>query len=398
MKGGVGRYTSHLVNALNERGGIEVHVALGSQNPLTSISYSDHTFNIPKQTSYIEELGTRHCGIIKKGDRRNSDRLLSLVQELKPDVVNIQYERGLYEVDTSVVPMAQRMLFGSTLHKFFSECPVPTISTLHTVLPHDEYQDYIKERALRKEGKFGFLPPQVRSVMRRWVLQRRYELLFEVVHISNEIIGLAKTIQKIVRRGAIIYHGAEPASYLLSRRNQQEFRKEFGLPDDKRLLLAFGHVGSYKGFDILDGLKLPRDWNVVVKQNVHERGTEQPVPLNNNAISLDYEYLNDIKLSKLFFACDAIILPYRVVSVSGVLFDAMAHGLPFIGSNLRFFREFSSMKLGITCDRSVSSMSKSISLLDADFDIYRKNVECFSPKLRWATVADHHIDLYAKIN
>ena len=100
-------------------------------------------------------------------------------------------------------------------------------------------------------------------------MKRRYDLLFEVVKISVEIISPAKTIHEIVKRGTVIYHGAEPAVPLLSPREKYEFRKEFGLPNDKRLLLAFGYVGSYKGFDILDSISLPNGWSLVVKQNTH---------------------------------------------------------------------------------------------------------------------------------
>ena len=57
---------------------------------------------------------------------------------------------------------------------------------------------------------------------------------------------------------------------------------------------------------------------------------------------------------KLFFACDAIIFPYRVVSISGVLFDALAHGLQFVLSDLSFFQEFEQMDLGITCRRDAN--------------------------------------------
>jgi hypothetical protein len=102
----------------------------------------------------------------------------------------------------------------------------------------------------------------------------------------------------------------------LSSENSQEYRKEFGLPEDKRLILAFGYVGSYKGFDILDKLKLPEGWSLVIKQNRHERGSEKPVNVMN-AINLHLGHLDDATLTKLFFACDAIIFPYRIVSVSG---------------------------------------------------------------------------------
>ena len=55
--------------------------------------------------------------------------------------------------------------------------------------------------------------------------------------------------------------------------------REFGLPETKRLLLAFGYVGSYKGFDILNDIQLPKGWALVVKQNKHERGIEQPIDI-----------------------------------------------------------------------------------------------------------------------
>ena len=64
-------------------------------------------------------------------------------------------------------------------------------------------------------------------------------------------------------------------------------------------------------------------------------------------INLDMDFLNDTELSVLFHAADAVLLPYKVCSGSGVMFDALAHGLPFIASDLEFFREFGSMGLDI---------------------------------------------------
>jgi glycosyltransferase involved in cell wall biosynthesis len=406
MKGGVGRFTHHLVHALREKKNknVDVHIATGT--------YSKVTTATPPLAVYNSNGGGRtrcnetdnggntdnevYCGIVQKGDGKNSDRLLHLVAELKPDIVNIQYERGLYEVDTTISHTVKRIVYGSTLNKFYKECPIPTVSTLHTVFPHDEYQEYVKERALRKEGRFSSLPLPVRAAIRRWVMERRYELLLEVVRLSDEIISPARTIHEIVKRGTVIYHGAEPAISFVSSADKHEFKKEFGLPDDKRLLLAFGYVGSYKGFEILDSLTLPDDWSLVVKQNMHERGVEQPIFIKN-AINLDLAYLDDLTLSKLFFACDAIIFPYKAVSISGVLFDALAHGLPFIASDLTFFKEFAEMDLGIACNRNAASFSESIFHLESEYSRYKTNIEQFNPKLRWTNIADNYIKFYSKL-
>jgi len=40
------------------------------------------------------------------------------------------------------------------------------------------------------------------------------------------------------------------------------------------------------------------------------------------------------------YAADALILPYKVSSGSGVMFDGLAHGLPFVATDLGFLRIF----------------------------------------------------------
>src|ERR687895_414820 len=342
MKGGVGRYTKNLVHALAEKPNVEVSVATGAHAALIR----DYNPGINNATI------TTYSGTIRKGDGRNSDRILQIVSEIKPDIVNIQYERGLYEVDTTIKHTFWRLVNGSTLDRFYKMCSVPTVSTLHTVFPQEEYSAYIQDRALRKEGRFSFLPQPLRAAIRRWVLTQRYDLLLRVVNLSDAVISPARTLQEVVGRGTVIYHGAEPAIEFSSATSslindkKEEFRKTFGLPVDRMLLLAFGYAGSYKGFDVLGGLGLPNGWSLVIKQTKHERGFERPIKFgknngeNNGIISLNLGYLDDTTMSKLFFACDAIIFPYKIVSISGVMFDALAHGLPFVASDLRFFKEF----------------------------------------------------------
>jgi glycosyltransferase involved in cell wall biosynthesis len=171
------------------------------------------------------------------------------------------------------------------------------------------------------------------------------------------------------------------------------------MPVDKMLLLAFGFAGSYKGFDVLDGLGLPNGWSLVIKQTKHERGFERPIEFgkNNgdNVISLNLGYLDESTMSRLFFACDAIIFPYKIVSISGVMFDALAHGLPFIASDLRFFEEFADMGLGIVCKRTTQSFERSISTLALQYDEYKRTVEQFRSKLRWSNIANKHIEFFS---
>jgi glycosyltransferase involved in cell wall biosynthesis len=403
MKGGVGRYTKNLVHAIAKKPDVEVSIAIGANDPPTAVVVTSD----PSED--INNNVTIYRSTIRKGDKRNSDRILQIVSEIKPDVVNIQYERGLYEVDTTIRHTFWRLVHGSTLNRFYKMCPVPTVSTLHTVFPQDEYRAYIKDRALRREGRFSFLPQPLRAAIRRWVLKQRYDLLLEVVSQSDGVICPARTLQEVVRRGTVIYHGAEPAVEFSSRSSlmngKKEFRKDFGLPVDKMLILAFGYAGSYKGFEVLGSLDLPSGWSLVVKQTKHERGFERPIKIgtnnnnteNNNVFSLNLGYLDDTTMSKLFFACDAIIFPYKIVSISGVMFDALAHGLPFVASDLRFFKEFADMGLGIVCKRTTQSFERSISTLALEYDEYKRRVEQFRPKLRWSNIANKHIEFFSSL-
>jgi glycosyltransferase involved in cell wall biosynthesis len=409
MKGGVGRYTFNLVHALAKESNIDVSVAISS--PAASAPPPPSTAHATTATTGAaarpkSNKVTVYPGIVRKGDKQNSDHLFQLVSETNPDIVNIQYERGLYEVDTTIRHTLWRLVHGSTLDRFYRKCPVPIVSTLHTVFPEEEYRSYVKDRALRKEGRFGFLPMPLRAAIRRWVMEQRYHLLLEVVRLSDGIISPARTIKDVVKRGTVIYHGAEPnievSSSSRANDKQQQFRNELGLPTDKMLLLAFGYAGSYKGFDLLGSLRLPDGWSLVVKQTKHERGSEKPIDVrknedNSNVISLHLGYLDDSTLSKLFIACDAIIFPYKVVSVSGVMFDALAHGLPFIASNLRFFKEFADMGLGIVCNRDMESFEQAIGDLAMEYDEYKTRVEQFRSNLRWSNVAQKHFEFFLEL-
>ena len=85
--------------------------------------------------------------------------------------------------------------------------------------------------------------------------------------------------------------------------------------------------------------------------------------------------------------------PIRSVPGSGVMFDALAHGLPFISSDLEFFREFSSMGLGIAVKRTPGEFTKALLNLDGNYSAYLKEVESFKAKLKWDYVANMHIQL-----
>jgi glycosyltransferase involved in cell wall biosynthesis len=111
-------------------------------------------------------------------------------------------------------------------------------------------------------------------------------------------------------------------------------------------------------------------------------------------IDLERGFLTDEELSMLFYASDVVVLPYKITSGSGVMFDALAHRVPFVASDLDFFKEFEEMGLGITAKRDPVSFAKAIDYLGKTYDKYSKAVDNFRQQLRWEFVANQHIEIY----
>jgi glycosyltransferase involved in cell wall biosynthesis len=114
----------------------------------------------------------------------------------------------------------------------------------------------------------------------------------------------------------------------------------------------------------------------------------------DNIVCLQKGFLSDEELSLLLYAADALILPYKVSSGSGVMFDGLAHGLPFVATDLGFFKEFSSKGLGITVKRKPAAFANALRALDKYYEEYLQRVSIFKEKLKWKIVAEQHASLY----
>jgi hypothetical protein len=104
-----------------------------------------------------------------------------------------------------------------------------------------------------------------------------------------------------------------------------------------------------------------------------------------------------MELSSLFYSAVGLILPYKVSSGSGVMYDGFAHRLPFISSDIEFFKEFSDLGLGISANRNPNEFSKDLLRLDKDYPNYREAVSNFTKYLSWKEVALEHILVYNSI-
>jgi glycosyltransferase involved in cell wall biosynthesis len=383
MRGGVGRYTANLVQALRSTGdGIEVYVV-------------------------CNEDGSGEFRGISPSNDRNSDVLLKIVEESRPDIVHVQFEPGLYGlILDSRNPGASRTF----IDPFYHRCKVPIVTTFHSAYTLREWMG--QAMIVKREGRTGRLGIPARAAIKAWKHLVNYKAFHDInkekLKLSYAGISFSKYMADRIGGGHVIYHGAEPA--ILPFVPKAKAREIFSLPQDKMIAVAIGFGTATKGWDILSKINMPNGWIMVLNSSKGHFSKEQSVydvqqGRSSSSSSTDYNnkkiidlrrgFLKDKELSMLLYASDIVILPYKITSGSGVMFDSLAHRLPFVASDLDFFKEFAEMGLGITAKREPVSFAKAIRDLGDSYDKYSKSVDNFKQQLRWEFVTKQHIDIYS---
>jgi glycosyltransferase involved in cell wall biosynthesis len=381
MPGGVGRYTANLTSELR-KAGLDVYVV-------------------------CDEKGDGQYSGLSPKNPHNSDVLLKIVNDLKPDVVHVQFEPGLYGL---ILDPLDPKKSGTYIDSFYIKCKIPIITTFHTGYSLGQW---ISQASLiKKSGRIGKLGIPARALVRFWKYFLNYQafnnLNKEKLRMSRAGIVFSHYMSERLdastnddgnggNRCHVIYHGSEPA--ICPPLNKKEAREIFSLPQEQghRIALAHGFRTAGKGWDILEKMKMPDGWTLVVNSSKGHYSIEN-LDLTwqkaDNILDLQRGFLSEEELSTLFYACDAAILPYKVTAGSGVMFDALAHGLPFIATDLDFFREFAAKGLGITAKRNPHEFSKGIKKLDRNYFKYAESVDAFKQNLKWNFVARQHSQLY----
>ena len=124
-------------------------------------------------------------------------------------------------------------------------------------------------------------------------------------------------------------------------------KKELGIPDDKFVVLFFGKISKYKGFDLLvkasELMKNTHDRFFLVAGKVNPDYKDEFDQIRQRCKDDSFlflsKHLSEREVEVCFKASDVCVLPYREASQSGVLFMAYAYGRPVIAPNIGGFKE-----------------------------------------------------------
>jgi D-inositol-3-phosphate glycosyltransferase len=130
-----------------------------------------------------------------------------------------------------------------------------------------------------------------------------------------------------------------------------EAKQRLGIREDERTILFFGNIAPYKGLEYLveafQGLLTQRDdYRLIIAgrpKNCERYWTTlrdvMHAHVQSGQVLLKEEYIPDERTELYFKAADVLILPYRHIYQSGVLFLGYSFGLPVIAAEVGSLKE-----------------------------------------------------------
>src|SRR5580704_31356 len=198
-----------------------------------------------------------------------------------------------------------------------------------------------------------------------------------------------------------------------------EAKRRLGLKNDEKAILFFGRIRPYKGIEyLLDAFRLlstdeQANYRLIIagepkkgsEEYLHE--IQQSVKRNfkQGQVILRIQFIPDEEMELYLKGADVLVLPYKEIFQSGVLFLAYSFGLPVVATDVGSFRE--EIVEGSTGFLSKpgdpAELAKAIETYFAS-DLY-KNLKVRRPEIKdhahahhsWDVVADLTRNVYAAL-
>ncbi|MGA3199221.1 MAG: glycosyltransferase family 4 protein [Halobacteriota archaeon] len=184
------------------------------------------------------------------------------------------------------------------------------------------------------------------TLLNRLTLRIQYRLADHMfVHTEQMMRELVREFGVQETRVTVIPFGINNA-VPNTRLTRAEARQRLGIPDGKKTILFFGNIAPYKGLEYLTSAfrqiqsrrgnyrliiagrpkNCERYWNTI-REAIHE-------DVQKGRVLLRADYIPDDETEVFFKAADVLVLPYRHVYQSGVLFLGHSFGLPVLAADV----------------------------------------------------------------
>jgi D-inositol-3-phosphate glycosyltransferase len=191
------------------------------------------------------------------------------------------------------------------------------------------------------------------SVLNRATLKIQYRLCDHIfVHTQKMKGELCRDFHVAEKSVTVIRHPVNDA-FPDTELTPAEAKRRLGLRDDEKAILFFGRIRPYKGIEyLLDAFRLlstdeQANYRLIVagepkkgsEDYLHEIQQSVERDFNQGQVILRIQFIPDEEMEVYLKGADVLVLPYKEIFQSGVLFLAYSFGLPVVATDVGSFRE-----------------------------------------------------------
>ena len=258
------------------------------------------------------------------------------------------------------------------------------VLTIHNLLPHDKH-----------------------TRMNKWLFRIIYMIPdILVVHTNHMKAELMQEFGVPAGKIVVMQHGLNdvvpgPVD------TPEDSRARLEIPPKAQVLLFFGRIAPYKGVEtLLDAFReLGEEFflliagapvNTSYRDKIEGLINQHP---GRERIIHRLEFVDNREISTYFQAADALVMPYRHIDQSGVLFLALRFALPVIAFDVGALREYIQKDLGVLVEGSgahdFADAIRSFSKMRERFS--RESKRADFEKFEWSKVVDPLLNAYGAV-
>lgn len=184
----------------------------------------------------------------------------------------------------------------------------------------------------------------------------------------------------------------------------QTARSALGISPESKLVLFFGAVLPYKGVDLLINAAshLSAGTHVHIAGRCGDQRHQQEIEIllsshpRSTSITWENEYLSEERASTLLAAADVLVMPYRHIDQSGVLFSALSHGLPVVAFDVGSLKEYLVYGIGqVVPPGDLKALASAIDIAPRA-DSVRQEIKTIAQKYLWQETVKPVLNCYEK--
>jgi D-inositol-3-phosphate glycosyltransferase len=191
------------------------------------------------------------------------------------------------------------------------------------------------------------------SWLNRATLRIQYQLCDHIfVHTRKMKVELCQDFGVAEKAVAVIRHPVNDA-FPDTELTPAEAKRLLGLRDNEKAILFFGRIRPYKGIEyLLDAFRLlladeKANYRLIVagepkkgsEEYLHEIQQSVKRDFSQGQVILKIQFIPDAEMEVYLKGGDVLVLPYKEIFQSGVLFLAYSFGLPVVATDVGSFRE-----------------------------------------------------------